>query len=62
MAELSYVQTLKRVYSFQSQTAVQRVKKFISEHSELLPKVQRQHIASYLGIHRNIFTRVLNKL
>lgn len=62
MAEESYVQTLNRVYSFQSLNAVQRVKKFISEHSDLVTKVQRQHIASYLGIHRNIFTRILNEL
>ena len=62
MAEESYVQTLKRVYSFQSLSAFQRVKKFFSEHSELATRVQRQHIASYLGIHRNIFARVLNKL
>ncbi|HBL77512.1 MAG: hypothetical protein A2W90_10325 [Bacteroidetes bacterium GWF2_42_66] len=62
MAEESYIQTLKRVYSFQSLNAFQRVKKFFSEHGELASRVQRQHIASYLGIHRNIFTRVLNKL
>lgn len=62
MAEESYVQTMKRVYSFQSQTAIQRVRSFINEHSDLISKVQRQHIASYLGIHRNIFTRVLSKL
>jgi len=62
MAEESYVQTMKRVCAFQSLNAFQRVKKFISEQRELVPRVQRQHIASYLGIHRNIFTRVLNKL
>ncbi|MDX9882436.1 MAG: Crp/Fnr family transcriptional regulator [Prolixibacteraceae bacterium] len=62
MAEESYVQTLRRVYSFQSLNAFQRVKRFFSEHGELVPRVQRQHIASYLGIHRNIFTRVLSKL
>lgn len=62
MAEESYVQTMRRVYSFQSLNAIQRVKKFILEHNELVTKVQRQHIASYLGIHRNIFTRILNKL
>lgn len=62
MAEESYVQALRRVYSFQSLNAIQRVRKFIAEHSGLITKVQRQHIASYLGIHRNIFTRILNKL
>jgi len=62
VAEESYVNTLRRVYSFQSLTASQRVKKFIKENSDLVSRVQRQHIASYLGIHRNIFTRVLHKI
>ncbi len=62
IAEESYIQALKRVYSFQSLTALQRVKKFVAENSDLVSRVQRQHIASYLGIHRNIFTRVLHKI
>jgi CRP-like cAMP-binding protein len=62
IAEESYVQALRRVYSFQSLTALQRVRKFVAENSDLVSRVQRQHIASYLGIHRNIFTRVLHKI
>ena len=62
IAEESYVHALKRVYDFQSLTASQRVRKFISENGDLVSRVQRQHIASYLGIHRNIFTRVLHKI
>lgn len=62
MAEASYIQALKRVCDFQSLTALQRVKKFIAENNDLVQRVQRQHIASYLGIHRNIFTRVLAKI
>jgi hypothetical protein len=31
IAEASYVRALKRVYAFQSLTALQRVKKFIAE-------------------------------
>lgn len=62
IAEESYVNTLKRVYSFQSLTAYQRVKKFVAENRDLIARVQRQHLASYLGIHRNIFTRVLHNL
>jgi CRP-like cAMP-binding protein len=62
IAEESYVHALRRVYDFQSLTASQRVKKFISENGDLVSRVQRQHIASYLGIHRNIFTRVLHKI
>jgi len=62
MAEESYVQALRRVHSLQSLTASQRVKMFVKEHSEIVSRVQRQHVASYLGIHRNIFTRILNKI
>jgi CRP-like cAMP-binding protein len=62
IAEESYVQALRRVYAFQSLTAMQRVRKFVAENSDLVSRVQRQHIASYLGIHRNIFTRVLHKI
>lgn len=62
LAEESYVQALRRVHSLQSLTASQRVKMFVKEHSEIVSRVQRQHVASYLGIHRNIFTRILNKI
>jgi len=62
MAEESYVNALKRVHMLQSLTASQRVKRFVKEHGDLVSRVQRQHIASYLGIHRNIFTRILNKI
>lgn len=62
MAEESYVAALKRVHMLQSLTASQRVKRFVKEHGDLVSRVQRQHIASYLGIHRNIFTRILNKI
>ncbi|WP_423128820.1 Crp/Fnr family transcriptional regulator [Gaoshiqia sp. Z1-71] len=62
MAEESYVQALRRVHALQSLSASQRVRNFVKEHSEIVSRVQRQHVASYLGIHRNIFTRILNKL
>lgn len=62
MAEESYINALKRVHMLQSLTASQRVQRFVNEHGDLISRVQRQHIASYLGIHRNIFTRILNKI
>ncbi len=62
LAEESYIQALNRIHALQSLTAEQRIKKFISEHKDLMTKVQRNYIASYLGIHRNILTRILNKL
>ena len=62
LAEESYIQALDRVHSFQSLNAEQRIRKFFDEYPELGKKLQRQHIASYLGIHRNILTRFLYKI
>jgi CRP-like cAMP-binding protein len=62
LAEESYIQAMARIHSFQSLDAEQRIRKFFNENPELGKKLQRQHIASYLGIHRNILTRFLYKI
>lgn len=62
LAEESYIQAMERIHSFQSLNAEQRIRKFLVEYPELAQKLQRQQIASYLGIHRNILTRILYKL
>jgi CRP-like cAMP-binding protein len=62
LAEESYTQAMERIHSFQSLNAEQRIRKFFEEQPELGKKLQRQHIASYLGIHRNILTRFLYKI
>jgi CRP-like cAMP-binding protein len=62
LAEESYIQAMERIHSFQSLNAEQRIRKFFDEYPELGKKLQRQHIASYLGIHRNILTRFLYKI
>ena len=62
LAEESYIQAMERIHSFQSLNAEQRIRKFLKEYPDLAQKLQRQHIASYLGIHRNILTRILYKL
>jgi len=62
LAEESYIQAMERIHSFQSLHAEQRIRKFFEEYPELGKKLQRQHIASYLGIHRNILTRFFYKI
>ena len=62
LAEESYIQAMARIHSFQSLNAEHRIRKFFAENPELGKKLQRQHIASYLGIHRNILTRFLYKI
>ncbi len=62
LAEESYIQAIDRIHSFQSLNAEERIRKFFNEYPDLGAKLQRQHIASYLGIHRNILTRFLYKI
>ncbi len=62
LAEESYINALTRIHALQSLNAKQRIELFLEENSVLASKLQRQHIASYLGIHRNILTRVLNAI
>ena len=62
LAEENYIQGMERIHTFQSLNAEQRIRKFFAENPELGKKLQRQHIASYLGIHRNILTRFLYKI
>jgi CRP-like cAMP-binding protein len=62
LTEENYIQAVDRIHSFQSLNAEERIRKFFDEYPELGKKLQRQHIASYLGIHRNILTRFLYKI
>ncbi len=62
LAEEGYIRAMDRIRSFQSLNAEARIRKFFHENPELGAKLQRQHIASYLGIHRNILTRFLYQI
>lgn len=62
LAEESYIQAINRIHALQSLNAKQRIEQFLKENNGLAAKLQRQHIASYLGIHRNIFSRILNSI
>ncbi len=59
LAEESYIQAISRVHALQSLNAKQRIQQFLKDNSALAAKLQRQHIASYLGVHRNILTKIL---
>ena len=62
LAEESYIQAINRIHALQSLNAKQRIEQFFKKNNGLAAKLQRQHIASYLGIHRNIFSRILNNI
>ena len=59
LAEESYIQAISRVHALQSLTAKQRIQQFLKDNNALAAKLQRQHIASYLGVHRNILAKIL---
>lgn len=62
LAEESYINALNRIHDLQSLSGKERVEKFIKENRNLLNIVNKQHIASYLGINRNDFSKYLSKL
>lgn len=62
LAEESYIQALNRIHALQSLNAKQRIQQFLKENNGLAAKLQKQHIASYLGIHRNIFSKILSNI
>ena len=61
IAEQSYVQALQRIHFLQALSNEQKIKEFLKDDSELVNKVKVQQLASYLGMHRNQFTRLLRK-
>lgn len=62
LAEESYINAINRIHELQSLSGKERVEKFMKENKELLNIVNKQHIASYLGINRNDFSKYLSKI
>lgn len=62
LAEESYINALKRIHDLQSLNGRERVRKFLKTNKELINLVTRQHIASYLGINRNDYSKYLSRM
>lgn len=62
LAEESYIKAVERIHDLQSLKGKDRVRKFVETNKELLSKVNRQEIASYLGINRNDFSKYLSQI
>ena len=58
LSEYSYIQTLKRVHTLLTLKCEERFELFYHESPELLKKVQINILASYLGMTRNVFSRI----
>lgn len=60
IAEQSYIHALQRIHDLQTMDGRQRVRDFLKSNPELFNRVQKQQMASYLGMNRNALTRFLN--
>ena len=60
LAEESYIKAINRNRELQSLKGKERVSKFLKENNGLLKRVNKQQIASYLGINRNDFSKYLS--
>lgn len=56
-----YIQALERIQSLQELDTEQRFRNFFKENPTLLNRVQRQHLASYLRMNRNLIAKYLKE-
>lgn len=60
--ELSYANSIYRVNSFVSMTSLERIKWLMNNRPSLMVRVSSKLIASYLGINKDVFSRLKSKL
>ncbi len=60
--EESYLNALERIRSLQILSREQRIRNFMEAHPILMQKITATDKASYLGMHRNIFSKKLKSL
>jgi CRP/FNR family transcriptional regulator, anaerobic regulatory protein len=61
-AEQSYITALGRIHDLQVLNNEKRIEKFYKKNRELYNKINKIHIASYLGVNRNDLTKIIAKL
>ena len=62
ISEKSYVIAIERIKQFQSFSGKERIRNFYTKHKNLFLRVNKQHLASFLGINRNDFTKFLKEI
>ena len=60
--ENSYANSVYRINTFVSLTALDRIKWLMNNRPNLMTRVSSKLIASYLGIHKDVFSRLKAKL
>ena len=62
ISEQSYINAIARIKEFQSYSAKERIEIHYKKYKGLFSKISKQHLASFLGINRNDFTKFLNEI
>jgi len=62
ICEKSYINAIERIKEFQSYSAKERIRIHYNKNKELFLKVSKKHLASFLGVNRNDFTKFLNEI
>ena len=60
--EASYANSVYRINTFVSLSALDRIKWLMTNRPSLMTRVSSKLIASYLGIHKDVFSRLKSKL
>lgn len=60
--ETSYANSVYRINTFISLSALERIKWFMENRPKLMTRVSSKLIASYLGINKDVFSRLKSKL
>ena len=62
ISEISYINAVERIKEFQSCSARERVKSYYEKYSELFFRLNKQQMASFLGVNRNDFSKILKEI
>lgn len=62
ISEKSYVIAIRRIKHFQSFSGKERIRDLYTKHKGLFLRVKKRHLASFLGINRNDFTKFLKEI
>ena len=62
LLEASYANSVYRINSFVALSALDRIKWLMEKRPELMTRLSSKLIASYLGIHKDVFSRLKTKL
>lgn len=60
--EASYANAVYRINTFVSLSALERIQWLMKNRPQLMTRVSSKLIASYLGIHKDVFSRLKSKL